>query len=135
MSTFIKRLKAHDDWPESWVIATEGECHTITSGDGLIAVLHQGEQQIMIESFLFPALNIKDTNIFNDLILRTHQLVPLSTIAITTIHGNDYYVAFGALSKDSKTAIIIQEISTLFSNVNDFLEMYQDHINEVEVSA
>lgn len=134
MSTLIEGLKAHPDWPNAWTANTEGECTTITTDDDLTAVLHLGQQQITVETFLFPAQSVANPQALNDLILRTHQLVPLSTVAITTIDNSDYYVAFGALSKDSKLEVIIQEIDTLFSNVNDFLEMYQAHITEVELS-
>jgi len=83
---------------------------------------------------LFPASNVSDAAGLNDLILRSHQLVPLSTICINSIGGEDYYVAFGALSVESAEAVVVEEIETLLANVTEFLDLYSDYLTEEAVA-
>ncbi len=117
-----------------WVVEAEGDCFSISNDEGVDAVVYKGEQQIIIETVLFPASQVMDTASMNDLILRSHHLVPLSTICIKEINGESYYVAFGALSKDSKDSVILEEIETLFSNVDEFLELYSELLNSEAVA-
>lgn len=112
----------------SWVVDKKGDCLSITNDDELEAYVYIGEQQIIVETTLFPANKITDKATMNDLILRTHHLLPLTTICINTIGGEDFYTAFGALSVDSKGSVIVEEVETLFANVGEFLELYKDHL-------
>ncbi|WP_444885397.1 DUF2170 family protein [Microbulbifer sp. PSTR4-B] len=110
-----------------WVVESEGECLSISNDEGVDAFVYVGEKQIVVESILFPVSQVADVVALNELILQTHQLVPLTSIAITMIGGERYYVAFGALSVSSKDEVVIEEVETLFSNVGDFLDLYADH--------
>ena len=113
----------------SWVVDAEGDCLSITNDEGLDAFIYVGDRQILAETALFPAAKITDKATLNDLILRTHHLLPLTTICISKIGGEDYYAAFGSLSVESKESVVVEEIETLFANVGEFLELYKEHLN------
>jgi uncharacterized protein YjfI (DUF2170 family) len=112
----------------SWLIETENNCLSISNDEGIDAFLYIGEEQIVVEAALFPLASVKDVTALNDLILRTHQLLPLTTIGIKTIDGDDYYIAFGSLSADIKDIVVIEEIDMLFANVDEFLELYTEYL-------
>lgn len=106
----------------------EGDCISISNDEGVDAFLVVGEQQIVVETVLFPLAAVKDVVALDAVILRSHRLVPLSTIAVSAIGGEEYYVAFGALSVDSKDEVIVEEVEALFGNVSEFLELYSEHL-------
>ncbi|MEW5250042.1 DUF2170 family protein [Microbulbifer sp. 2201CG32-9] len=110
-----------------WVVEPEGDCLSISNDEGIDAFIYVGEQQIVVESILFAVDQVEDVAALNEMVLQTHQLVPLTAIAIRNIGGEKYYVAFGALSVSSRDQVVIEEIETLFSNVGDFLDLYADH--------
>ncbi len=83
-----------------------------------------------MEAPLFPMAMVTDVAKLNDTILRTHEMFPLTNISIHTVDGDDYYIAFGSLSSQSKQESILIEVTTLFVNVEGFLEMYQPLLTE-----
>jgi hypothetical protein len=101
----------------------------ITNEDGIEAYLTVSGEQILVETLLFPANQVKDISNLNADLLRTHMVFPLTSAGITTISGEDYYTAFGALSAQSKEESIFIEIDTLFQNVNDMLDAYASHLH------
>jgi uncharacterized protein len=101
----------------------------ITNEDGIEAYLTVSGEQILVETLLFPADQVKDISNLNADLLRTHMVFPLTSAGITTISGEDYYTAFGALSAQSKEESIFIEIDTLFQNVNDMLDAYASHLH------
>jgi uncharacterized protein len=109
-------------------ITMEDGCICITNDDGIDAYLAVSGEQIIVESLLFAKKQIKDVALLNDEILKTHQLFPLTTMGITQVSGEDYYMAFGALSSQSKEESILLEIQMLFQNIEGFLDAYQDHL-------
>lgn len=113
-----------------WVVESTGDCLTLSNDEGIDAFIYAGDRQIVVETILFPADSVSDTAALNELILRTHQLIPLSTVGLSHLNGQDYYVAFGSLSVDSKETVVIEEIESLFANVTDFLDLYADHLKE-----
>jgi uncharacterized protein YjfI (DUF2170 family) len=123
-------LKGLAESQPSWVVDAEGECLSISNDEGINAFIYVGEKQIIAETALFPAAKVTDQATMNDLILRTHHLLPLTTICISNIGGEDYYTAFGSLSVESKDSVIVEEIDTLFANVGEFLELYNQHLTE-----
>ncbi len=123
-------LKELAESQATWVVDTKGDCLCITSDDGINAFIYAGEQQVIAEATLFPADMVANKATLNDLILRTHNLLPLTTVCINMIGDEEFYVAFGSLSIDSKGSVIVEEIETLFANVGEFLELYKDHLNE-----
>jgi hypothetical protein len=106
----------------------QGDCISISNDEGVDAFLVVGENQIVVETIMFPTNAVKDIAVLDAEILRTHRFVPLSTIAISRIGDEEYYVAFGALSVDSKDEVIVEEVEALFGNVPEFLELYSEHL-------
>jgi len=120
---------------QSWDLGSVGDCLTITNDVGITIYLVNSEDQILVETPLFPLSSVKDLTELNNMVLRSHHLVPLSTVCIKPSGGEDCYVAFGSLSSDSKDSVIIEEIETLFENVGEFLELYSVHLNDVKAVA
>ncbi|MFC3094654.1 DUF2170 family protein [Alteromonas sediminis] len=118
-------LKNKDDY----VVTHEGDCLLIANSDGLDAWLAVSGEQIVVESVLFSAAQVKDKGALNHDILSTHMLFPLTTVGISTIDNEEYYVAFGALSSQSKAESIEIEIASLFQNVAAFLDAYEGHLH------
>lgn len=129
-----KSLKELAESQPSWVVEAEGECLTISNDEGIDAFVYVGAQQVIVEAALFPASDVKDVNALNDLILRSHHLLPLTAICINEIAEQDYYVAFGALSVDSKDSVIIEEIETLFANTGEFLDLYSQFLTQETIA-
>lgn len=114
---------------ESWAVGREDGCLCITNEDGLDAYLALSGDQIIVEAILFSSSQVSDRNALNEEILKTHQVFPLTTMGMTSVDGEDYYVAFGALSSQSKEESIQIEVDMLFNNVSGFLDAYEDYIN------
>jgi hypothetical protein len=124
LSTIEKSLSQQG----KWVVHSEDDCLFITNEDGLDAYVAVSGAQIVVESILFASTAVADIAGLNQQILKTHQVFPLTTIGITTVEDEDYYMAFGALSSQSKEESIIIEVETLFDNVAAFLDAYEDYL-------
>ena len=118
-------LKEVDDF----VVTREENCLLIANQDGIDAWLAISGEQIIVESLLFSASEVKDKAALDHEILSSHMVFPLTTVGISTIGGDEYYTAFGALSAQSKSESIIIEVETLFQNVASFLDAYEIHLN------
>ena len=119
---------------EHWQVKTEGDCLTITNDEGIAAFVYAGEQQLLVEALLFPEAAVVDVNALNELVLTSHQMVPLTAICKRSVAGAQYYIAFGSLSADSKESVILEEIEVLFENIDEFLELYSEHLQQESVS-
>jgi hypothetical protein len=113
---------------EAWAVSEENNCLCITNEDGLDAYLAVSGEQIIVETILFAKAQVNNVAGLNEEILRTHQIFPLTTVATTSIDDEEYYMAFGALSSQSKEESIDIEITALFDNVAGFLEAYEDYL-------
>ena len=129
MSWSNETLKTLAESQSAWVVESEGNCISISNDEGVDAFVYVGSEQILVEAVLFPAAAVSDVAELNAMILRTHHLLPLTAIYINKLAGEEYYVAFGSLSVDSKESVVVEEIETLYSNVGEFLELYNDHFN------
>lgn len=86
--------------------------------------------QIIAESVLWPVTDVIDPAGFNEAVLRTHKLFPLSTISLDKIEDDeDYYHMFGALSATSILPNVILEIEVLASNVIQAAEAYAGYLS------
>lgn len=83
-------------------------------------------RQIIIETYICPLSEIKQQDAFNVFLLRNQKLLPLSSVGISPVGGEEYYVAFGALSLNSSLDDILLEISTLAQNALDLAELTDD---------
>lgn len=115
---------------ECWIVSTEEGCLTVTNDEGIDAFVFVGEQQLIAEVPLFPESQVQDVTSLNELILASHQMAPLTSIYKKRIGESNYYVAFGALSLDSKDSVVLEEVETLFANVDEFLELYADNLKK-----
>ena len=123
--SLLELLQRQDDL----TVATEGDALLLTNDDDVDAIMTVSGDQIIVESLLFPTAKVKDSVVFNDLVLRTHkQLFPLTAMAIARIEEEDYYAAFGSLSSQSKEDSVLIEIGLLFQNVEGMLEFYEEQI-------
>lgn len=87
--------------------------------------------QILVDTLLWPVEEVKDTASFNDMILRTHKLFPLSTIGIRPgPDGRDYYEMFGALSAGSIIDSVLFELETLADNAMQAADAYRTEISD-----
>ena len=128
MTWELSRLAEVVSAQEGYVVTHEADCLLIANEDGIDAWLAISGEQILVESLLFSIDEVKDTARLNEEILRTHMLFPLTTIGISAVAGTQYYTAFGSLSSQSKQESVLIEISTLFQNVEAFLDAYQDFL-------
>lgn len=87
-------------------------------------------RQIVVEALLWPVSQVRDPARFNEALLRTHKLFPLSTLGIETLDGESVYIMFGALSASSSLADVLFEIETLADNVIRATEAYEAHLRE-----
>lgn len=88
--------------------------------------------QIIVDTLLWPVDEVGDTAEFNEMILRTHKLFPLSTFAISRgLNDRDYYEMFGSLSSGSILDSVIFEIETLADNAMQAAEAYQTDFKKV----
>ncbi len=88
--------------------------------------------QILVDTLLWPVDDVKDTAAFNDLILKTHKLLPLSTFGIRPgPDGREYYEMFGSLSAGSILESVVFEIETLADNAMQAAEAYQTDLKDV----
>jgi uncharacterized protein YjfI (DUF2170 family) len=129
MSWDLPGLEALLTKQDGWAVHLESSCVCITNEDGLDAFVAVSGEQIVVESLLFPKSLVKDAAALNDVILKTHQFFPLTTIGISTVEDEEYYISFGALSSQSKEESVIIEIETLFDNVTGFLDAYEEFLN------
>lgn len=86
--------------------------------------------QIVVEAMLWPVSQVSDAARFNEELLRTHKLFPLSTLGIETLDGEAVYIMFGALSSASSLADVLFEVETLADNVIRATEAYEWHLRE-----
>lgn len=81
--------------------------------------------QIVVEAYLWPVSQVGDRAAFNEQVLRTQKVFPLSTIAIESYaNGEAAYIVFGALSAHSTLANVVYEIETLSDNVIQITEAF-----------
>lgn len=103
---------------------------TLSEYGDLPVYLTLAGEQIIVESLMWPLADINDVAKFNDEVLRTHKLFPLSTISLDTLpDGNEYYTMFGALSATSLLSNIVFEVETLADNVIKAADAYSPFLN------
>lgn len=128
MNWDLEQLESLFKEMDDLVVTREKECLLIANLDGIDAWLAISGEQIIVESLLFDASQVKDKAALDHDILSTHMLFPLTTVAISSINGEEYYTAFGALSAQSKAESIQIEVTTLFQNVAAFLDAYESYL-------
>ncbi|SER46505.1 hypothetical protein SAMN05216600_1337 [Pseudomonas cuatrocienegasensis] len=75
-------------------------------------------EQIIVDTLLVGTEGVADEHGFNDAVLRSREMFPLSSIGIETMpNGESAYNMFGALSASSTVTNVVTEILTLAENV------------------
>jgi len=84
-------------------------------------------EQIIVDSVLVDLEAIADVSRFNDAVLRSRELFPLSSIGIETMpNGQTVYNMFGALSAGSSLTNVVTEVHTLVDNLQRATEAFAD---------
>ena len=105
---------------------------TMTEFGDLPLLMSVSGSQILVETLLWPVDEVKDAAAFNDLILKTHKLLPLSAFGIRQgPDGKDYYEMFGSLSAGSILESVLFEIETLADNAMQAAEAYHSDLKDV----
>ncbi len=90
-------------------------------------------ERIVVESLLWPVALVRDVAAFNDQVLRTHKLFPLSSISIETLpDGEEVYIMFGTLSAASGLPDVVLEIETLADNVIRATEAFERQLRTAD---
>ncbi|MCX9039503.1 DUF2170 family protein, partial [Citrobacter portucalensis] len=87
-------------------------------------------RQIIIETVICPVCSINQKNEFNIFLLRNQKLLPLSSVGISRVQEDEYYVAFGALSLNSSLDDVVLEMTTLAENALDLAEITEEYTHE-----
>jgi uncharacterized protein len=87
-------------------------------------------EQIIVDTVLVDLESIKDVQRFNDAVLRSREMFPLSSIGIESMpNGQTVYSMFGALSSESSLTNVVTEIKTLVDNVQRASEAFEGFFN------
>ena len=78
--------------------------------------------QMLGSTLLWKRSEEADPRAFEEKALRMHKFLPLSTIGITTLGGEDWYELFGALSAGSTLDNVVLELTFLVQNALDLAE-------------
>ncbi|WP_409077907.1 YjfI family protein [Pseudomonas sp. N3-W] len=82
--------------------------------------------QIIVDTVLVDIESITDVRTFNEAVLRSRELFPLSSIGIESMpNGQTVYNMFGALSSDSSLTNVVTEVKTLVDNVHRASEAFE----------
>lgn len=118
------------------VEGTEPSLHLVMHehGDLPVFIAVSGEQ-IIVESLMWPVEDVIDPATFNLHVLRTHKVLPLSTMGIEVIGGVACYIMFGLLDTHSSLANVLFEIETLAENVLSAAEAYRPYLRPAAFAA
>ncbi|PBN86003.1 hypothetical protein ABE88_023930 [Escherichia coli] len=60
-------------------------------------------------------------------LLRNQKMMPLSSVGISSVQQEEYYIVFGALSLKSSLEDILLEITSLVDNALDLAEITEEY--------
>ena len=105
---------------------------TMTEFGDLPLLMSVSGSQILVDTLLWPVDEVSDPAAFNEMIMRTHKLLPLSTFGIRQgPDGREYYEMFGSLSAGSILESSLFEIETLADNAMQAADAYQSDLKDV----
>ncbi|TDI64158.1 MAG: DUF2170 family protein [Alphaproteobacteria bacterium] len=112
--------------------ADPGILITMTEFGDLPLLMSVSGSQILVDTLLWPVEEVDNAAAFNEMILKTHKLLPLSTFGIRPgPDGRDYYEMFGSLSAGSILESVLFEIETLADNAMQAAAAYQSDLKGV----
>lgn len=92
--------------------------------DGIEVVLVRTDTEILVQTTLIPVSAVDNPAKINERILKTHKLIPLTTVGIEEVGGEDYYIAFGSLAAESRVEVVVKEVDFLYVNLEDIAELF-----------
>ncbi len=105
---------------------------TMTEFGDLPLLMSVSGSQILVDTLLWPVDEVSDPAAFNEMIMKTHKLLPLSTFGIRQgPDGREYYEMFGSLSAGSILESILFEIEMLADNAMQAAAAYQSDLKDV----
>ena len=112
--------------------ADPGILITMTEFGDLPLLMSVSGSQILVDTLLWPVDAVNDPAAFNEMIMKTHKLLPLSTFGIRQgPDGREYHEMFGSLSAGSILESILFEIETLADNAMQAADAYQSDLKDV----
>lgn len=153
LRTGTEREMSQENWTTESLLAALQQSEPVTAGDievdlvegadpGILVTMKEfgdlsllmsvSGSQIIVDTQLWAVEEVDDSAAFNEMILKTHKLFPLSTFGIVVgPDGRDYYEMFGSLSAGSILESVIFEIETLADNALQAAEAYQSELKNV----
>jgi uncharacterized protein YjfI (DUF2170 family) len=114
-----------------WMEGAEPTLHlTMREYGDLPVFVAVGGEQVIVEALLWPVSSVADPVAFNAHVLRTHKLLPLSTIGIEQIGDVPWYTIYGALDTRSSLPTICFEVETLAENVLAAVDAWRPFLTE-----
>lgn len=105
----------------------------LTDFGGLKVFIAVVGEQIIVDTVLVDQASITDVVTFNDAVLRSRDLFPLSSIGIATMpNGQTVYNIFGSLSSASSLTNVVTEIFTLAENTQRAIDAFSSFIKTAE---
>ena len=89
---------------------------TLRQHGDLEVFVNVSEAQIAASVLLWPCDEQPDRAAFNEFLLKTQKLVPLSNFGIATVDGRDFYELFGELATTTSLQTIVVELRALGEN-------------------
>lgn len=89
---------------------------TMTGHGDLEVYVDVSASEITASALLWPCDDQPDRNAFNDFLLRTQKVMPLSNFGIVTVGGRDFYELCGELAATSPIDTVLIELRTLAEN-------------------
>ncbi|MFC0679758.1 YjfI family protein [Lysobacter korlensis] len=112
-----------------WMDGLEPSLHLVMHEYGELPIfVAVGGEQLIVEALMWPVDEVADTAAFNDHVLRTHKVLPLTTVGIEVISDVPCYTMFGSLDTHSSLANIVFEIETLAANVISVTDAYAEFL-------
>jgi len=148
-----RKMSQDENWTTESLLAALRQSEPVIAGDiaaelvegadpGILLIMKEfgdlqllmsvSGSQIIVDTQLWAVEEVGDSAAFNEMILKTHKLFPLSTFGIAVgPDGRDYYEMFGSLSAGSILDSVIFEIETLADNALQAAEAYQSDLKNV----
>ncbi|MCA8863127.1 DUF2170 family protein [Halomonas sp. SBBP1] len=118
------------EWPEGTISLDETNQTLIwelNDYGNLPISLSRSENEWVAMAPIVAVESVKNTTELNEVLLRQGIALPLASVGIVEIDGNDFYVAYGQLFGDSKLESICAELHATASAAMDVAELIQTH--------
>ncbi|MBT2774852.1 DUF2170 family protein [Halomonas sp. ISL-60] len=118
------------EWPEGTISLDEANQTLIwelSDYGNLPITLSRSENEWIAMASIAAVDGVKNSAELNEVLLRQGISLPLASVGIVEIDGNDFYVAYGQLFGDSKLESICAELHATASAAMEVAELIQTH--------